>query len=155
MLDKLDVSIIKMFTEDPRIGVLEASRRLNVARGTVRSRLARLQETDVIRDFGPSINPEAIGFPVTAFVTAEIAQSDRDPSLISHLAAIPEVLEAQTITGPGDLLIRIVARSNSDLQRVVDQIVNADAVLRTSTVIVLASQVAYRTAPLIQTTISE
>ena len=44
----------------------------------------------------------------------------------AHLAAIPEVLEAHTITGAGDLMVRVVARSNTDLQRVIDRVL-ADA----------------------------
>lgn len=150
MVDKLDASIIALFTDEPRIGVFEASRRLGVARGTVQARLDRLQRSGVIRDFAPTIDPEALGFPVTAFVTAEIAQGQRTATLIEHLKAIPEVLEAHTITGAGDLLIRVVARSNTDLQRVVDELVAEPSVQRTSTVIVLESQVDYRTGPLVE-----
>jgi DNA-binding Lrp family transcriptional regulator len=64
------------------------------------------------------------------------------------LAAIPEVLEVHTITGPGDMLCRVVARTNADLQRVLDAIVSAEGVVRASTVISLATQVPYRILPL-------
>ena len=39
MLDELDARLISLLTAEPRIGVLEASRRLGVARGTVQARL--------------------------------------------------------------------------------------------------------------------
>ena len=42
-IDALDARLITLLTEEPRIGVLEASRRLGVARGTVQARLDRLQ----------------------------------------------------------------------------------------------------------------
>ena len=51
------------------------------------------------------------------------------------LAAIPEVLEVHTITGAGDLWARVVARSNADLQRVIDRVLEAPAIVRSSTVI--------------------
>lgn len=35
MVDKLDADLIALLTEEPRLGVFEASRRLGVARGTV------------------------------------------------------------------------------------------------------------------------
>jgi hypothetical protein len=35
LMDDLDRSLLGLFVDDPRIGVLEASRRLGVARGTV------------------------------------------------------------------------------------------------------------------------
>ena len=42
-----------------------------------------------------------------------------DP-VAERLAAIPEVLRAHTVTGSGDMLCRVVARTNADLQRVLD-----------------------------------
>ena len=66
-----------------------------------------------------------------------------------RLAGIPEVLEVHTITGNGDLLCRVVARSNADLQRVIDQVVATDGIGRTSTVIALATQVPHRVLPLV------
>ena len=64
--------------------------------------------------------------------------------------AIPEVLEVHTITGAGDMLCRVVARSNADLQRVLDSIVSAEGVVRSSTLISLATQVPYRILPLVR-----
>lgn len=148
-MDELDAQLIALLAEQPRIGVLECSRRLRVARGTVQARLDKLQDHGVIRGFGPDVAPAAIGFGVTAFVTLEIRQSrGRDP-VAEHLAAIPEVLEAYTITGSGDLLCRIVARSNADLQRVLDQIVAYDGIERASSHIALAEQIRYRVLPLV------
>jgi DNA-binding Lrp family transcriptional regulator len=46
-VDELDARLIRLFTEEPRIGVMEASRRLGVARGTVQARLDRLQADGV------------------------------------------------------------------------------------------------------------
>lgn len=152
-LDALDARLIALLTAEPRIGVLECSRRLRVARGTVQARLDKLVERGVIRGFGPDIAPLAIGFAVTSFVTLEIIQRHGHDPVAAHLAAIPEVLEAHTITGSGDLLCRIVARSNADLQRVIDQIVSHEGIVRASTLIALAEQIPYRTLPLVRSAI--
>jgi DNA-binding Lrp family transcriptional regulator len=149
MIDDLDARLIALLAEEPRIGVLECSRRLNVARGTVQARLDRLQERGVIRGFGPEVDPAAIGYQVTAFVTLEIRQAGGHASVAARLAAIPEVIEVHTITGGGDMLCRIVGRGNQDLQRVIDQIVDVEGVHRTSTVIALATPVHQRTLPLV------
>ena len=149
-LDPLDARLIKLLADEPRIGVLEASRRLRVARGTVQARLDKLQARGVIRGFGPEISPAAVGFGVTAFVTLEIRQSRGHDPVAAHLATIPEVLEAHTITGSSDLLCRIVARSNTDLQRVIDQIVSYHGIVRAATIIALAEQIPYRVIPLVE-----
>lgn len=148
-IDQLDSSILRLFANEPRIGVLEASRRLGVARGTVQARLDRLDRAGVVRGWGPQVDPEALGYPVTAFVTLEIRQSGGHDPVGEHLAQIPEVLEAHTVTGPGDLWCRVVARSNADLQRVLDKVVASPGIERSATMITLATQVDYRVLPLL------
>jgi hypothetical protein len=59
------------------------------------------------------------------------------------------VIEAHTVTGPGDLWCRVVARSNSDLQRVLDTVVSFPGIERSATMITLASQIDYRVLPLV------
>jgi DNA-binding Lrp family transcriptional regulator len=150
MIDELDARLIALFAAEPRIGVLEASRRLGVARGTVQARLDRLSRDGVIRGFGPEIDPAALGYGVTAFVTLQIRQPGGHDPVAERLAGVPEVIEAHTITGAGDMLCRVVARSNQDLQRVIDMIVAVRGVERASSVISLATQVEYRALPLVQ-----
>jgi DNA-binding Lrp family transcriptional regulator len=148
-LDALDARLLRMLTEEPRIGVLEMSRRLAVARGTVQARLDKLVARGAIKGFGPEVVPAVIGYGVMSFVTLEISQRYGHRAVADHLADIPEVLEAHTITGSGDLLCRIVARSNADLQRVIDQIVGYEGIVRASTIIALAELIPYRTQPLV------
>jgi DNA-binding Lrp family transcriptional regulator len=147
-VDRVDAAILDLFALEPRIGVLEASRRLRLARGTVQARLDKLASRGIVTGWGPQVDTSALGFPVTAFVTLEIAQSGHD-AIGTRLASIPEVLEVHTITGNGDLLCRVVARSNADLQRVIDQVVATEGIGRTSTVIALATQVGHRVLPLV------
>ncbi len=149
-LDALDGRLLALLAEEPRIGVLELSRRLAVARGTVQARLDKLIARGAIRGFGPDVSPAAIGFGVMSFVTLEISQRYGHTAVTAHLAEIPEVLEAHTITGSGDLLCRIVARSNADLQRVIDQVVRYEGIVRASTIIALAEQIPYRMLPLVR-----
>ena len=130
--------------------MLEASRRLGVARGTVQARLDRLSDVGRDHRLGAGPAPEALGYPVTAFLTLEIRQGagprgDRG----STSPTIPEVLEAFTITGAGDMWARVVARSNSDLQRVIDAVLSDSGIVRSSTVIALATQIPYRVLPLL------
>ena len=147
-MDELDGRLLDLFSHEPRIGVLEASRRLGVARGTVQARLDKLASTGVVTGWGPDLSAEALGYPVTAFLTLEIRQGAGPDTGAGHHAPNPEVLEAFTITGAGDMWARVVARSNADLQRVIDRVLHDPAIVRSSTVIALATQVPYRVLPL-------
>jgi DNA-binding Lrp family transcriptional regulator len=150
LIDQLDVAIIELLAAEPRVGVLEASRRLGVARGTVQARLDRMRNHGVITGYGPDVDPAALGYEVTAFITLEIRQAGGHDPVAERLGAIPEVLEVHTITGTGDMLCRVVARTNADLQRVLDAIVSTEGVVRSATLISLATQVPYRVLPLVR-----
>src|SRR5580704_10450368 len=138
MLDELDARLVGLLAAEPRVGVLEASRRLGVARGTVQARIDRMQAQGVITGYGPDIEP------------AEIGQAGGHDPVAEGLTSIAEVLEVHTITGAGDMLCRVVARTNADLQRVIDAIVDVTGVVRASTVIALATPVRYRVLPLVR-----
>jgi DNA-binding Lrp family transcriptional regulator len=147
-VDDLDRRLIELFAAEPRIGVLEASRRLGVARGTAQARLDKLAASGVVTGWGPDLSPEALGFPVMAFLTLEIRQGSGHDAVATHLAGIAEVLEAYTITGAGDMWARVVARSNADLQRVIDRVLAEPGIERCTTVIALATQIPHRVLPL-------
>ena len=151
-LDDLDRRLLALLADDPHIGVLGASRSLGIARGTVQARLDRLTREGVIRSFAPTLDPAALGYPVSAFCTVEIRQGQGHEQVVGHLLAIPEVLEAHTITGSGDLILRIVGRDNADLQRVLDAILDDRHVTRANTLIALAERIPYRTGPLVRAT---
>jgi DNA-binding Lrp family transcriptional regulator len=144
-LDRLDVRLLEALADAPRAGVMELARRLGVARGTAQARLDKLVRRGVITGFGPDIDPPALGYGVLAFTTLEIAQG-RLADVVEHLRDIPEVLEAHATTGPGDLHCRVVARTNDDLQRVINRMLEVHGIVRTSTVIALTEQIRPRTA---------
>lgn len=154
-LDELDARLLDLWERDPHIGVLGASRALGVARGTVQSRLDKMARRGVIRSFAPTVEPAALGFPVMAFTTLEIRQGTGSGPVVEHVSEIPEVLEAHTITGLGDLMLRVVARDNAHLQEVIDLVVGHPLVDRSSTLIALSTRVPYRTLPLVRSAAGE
>jgi DNA-binding Lrp family transcriptional regulator len=148
-IDQLDARLLLLLTDEPRLGVLECSRRLGVARGTVQARMDRLEERGVLTGFPPEIALAAMGYGLTAFAVLEIAQGKRG-EVAARLAAIDEVCEVHATTGEGDLLVRMVARSNADLQRVIDEMVNVRWVSRMSTSIALSTPIPPRVRPLLE-----
>jgi DNA-binding Lrp family transcriptional regulator len=147
-IDALDARLLAELAERPRSGVLELARRLGVARGTAQARLDKLVSRGVITGFGPDIDLAALGYEVEAFMTVDIAQG-RLPDVVEQLRGIPEVLEAHSISGPGDLHCRVVARTNSHLQEVINHVLEVSGIVRTSTVVALSRQVPYRVLPLV------
>lgn len=149
-VDELDARIVRLFTDEHRMNVLEASRILKVARATVQARLDRMVASGVIGQWAPHPEPRAFGFPVVAFCSLTINQDSGHDAVAAALAEIPEVLEVHTVSGDSDLMARVAARSNSDLQRVLDAVTATRAVVRSSSVIVLNTHFEGRTLPLLE-----
>jgi len=147
-IDLLDARLIAALREQPRVGLLEISRRLGVARGTVQARLAKLEARGVVTGYGPEVDPSAMGYTISAFVFVELNQG-RLAEAVELLSSVPEVLEADAVSGPQDLVCRVVARDTEHLQEIVNRLLATPAIQRCTSHIVLSRQVPPRTAPLI------
>jgi DNA-binding Lrp family transcriptional regulator len=147
-VDQLDARLIGLLRDEPRIGIMEVARRLQVARGTVQARLGKLTERGVIRGFGPELDTHRMGYPLMAFVFLQITQGRLDEA-VRVLEDVPEVLEATATSGPSDLLCRIVARDTEHLQEIVNRVLSNPAIRRSTSYIALSEQIPYRTGPLL------
>lgn len=149
-VDALDAKIVRFFTDSPRASVLEASRMLAVARATVQARLDRMTAAGIIGAWVPQPDPAKFGFPVVAFCSLTINQDVGHDAVAAALAAIPEIVEVHTVSGSSDLMARLAARSNPDLQRVLDAMIATRTVTRASSVIVLNTHFEGRTLNLLE-----
>ena len=148
-IDSLDARLIAALREHPRVGLLEIARQLGVARGTVQARLAKLEARGVITGHGPEVDPVAMGYPISAFILIELAQGEL-AAAAAALDSIPELLEADAISGAQDLICRVVAHDTEHLQAIVNKITATPAIRRCTSYIVLTRQVPPRTTPLIE-----
>ena len=136
LLDHTDRLLIAALRRAPRSSIAEMARTLKLARGTVQSRLARLHERGIITGYGPDVSPSAAGFDVLAFTTLAIAQGAYD-NVIGQLRSIPQIVEVHTVTGSGDMLLRIVAESNDHLADILQAITGLPDVVRSETQLAL------------------
>ena len=148
-IDSLDARLIAALRRYPRVGLLEIARQLGVARGTVQARLAKLEARGVITGHGPEVDPVAMGYAISAFILIELAQAELTAA-VEVMESIPELLEADAISGPQDLICRVVARDTEHLQEIVNRLTATPAIRRCTSYIVLTRQVPPRTTPLIE-----
>lgn len=137
-LDEVDLRLIAALRREPRRSMADLARVLDLARGTVYSRLDRLESDGIISGYGPDVDPGKAGLGVVAFCTLEIAQGSHDDTVVA-LSAITQILEIHTVTGIGDLHLRIVARSNDHLHEVMQQIAAVPTVQRSQTQLALST----------------
>ena len=108
--DSVDLKIVKLLGKDARLSSDTLAKQLNLSAATVRRRLRKLIENDLIRIVG-TVDQSQFGFPLLAVITLDIEQSKLE-SALEEFAAQPEIRFASTITGRYDLLIVGRFRSN-------------------------------------------
>ncbi len=149
-LDELDVALLNALQGHPRAGHLELSRLTGVARATVQSRIEKMESAGVITGYGPDIDLHAAGYTVQAFVTLEIAQGALH-EVRDVLERHPAVLDAFATTGTGDVLCRMAARNQEELQEALLEVTRSPHIARSTSVVVLSTVVEPRTLPLLAT----
>jgi DNA-binding Lrp family transcriptional regulator len=147
-VDELDARLLAELRAHPRLGLLEISRRLGVARGTVQARLAKLERRGVVTGFGPEVDPAELGHRLQAFVLLELTQG-RLAEAVEALERTPEVLEVDAISGPQDLICRVAARDTEHLQEIVNSLLATDAIRRSTSYVVLSRPIRPRVQPLV------
>nr|WP_283134028.1 Lrp/AsnC family transcriptional regulator [Rhizohabitans arisaemae] len=110
--------------------------------------MEKLTTRGVITDFGPTVAPENIGYPILAFLSLQIAQG-RLEEAVHALRRLPQILEVHGTSGSSDLLCRVVARSTTHLQEIIAVVLASPAIRRTDTTIALSTQIPHRIEPLI------
>ncbi|OKJ73063.1 AsnC family transcriptional regulator [Streptomyces sp. CB02460] len=150
-IDPTDARLLLALAAHPRATAVALAEASGLSRNTVQARLAALDRDGAVASFERRVEPAALGYPLTAFVTTRVAQRRLDE--VAHaLAAIPEVLQVHGLTGDTDLLVQVAATDAEDLYRVAGHILGIPGVERTATSLVMRQLVPYRLAPLLRRT---
>lgn len=134
-VDTLDRAIIQRLLQDGRMSSAEIARQLGVAERTVRARIERLVNDNVIR-LVASIVPASVGYAVTGDVFLEI-EAGRIQEIADFIASKPEVGYVGLSTGDRDISIQIYAPSVEALYDfVTNELGTIPGVVRTNTFII-------------------
>lgn len=136
-LDALDLRLVEMLQRDSSVPFVAIAEKLDVTEGTVRNRIRRLRKMGVIRRFTVSVNTLMMGQSVVAFILLNAA-----PGRLNDVAKKPSsldaVVEVQETHTYGDLLLKVRAKSPSDLADIISgNIKGVSSVVGTQVVSVL------------------
>jgi Lrp/AsnC family transcriptional regulator, regulator for asnA, asnC and gidA len=118
-IDKLDEDIIQFLQKDGRRSYTEIADDLGTTVGTVRNRVQRLIENDILKVVGV-VNPFKTGMPTVAMFGIKV-QLNKLGHVIERLTEIPEVRFVAASTGTYDIFIEVITTSNSDLYRIIKE----------------------------------
>lgn len=116
-LDPTDHAIVARLQEDGRISVAELARAINLSASATADRVRRLTDGGVITGYSATVDPEALGYTITAFVRLAYPSGNYKP-FHDLVATTPEIVEAHHVTGADCFIIKVLARSMRDLERI-------------------------------------
>jgi DNA-binding Lrp family transcriptional regulator len=147
--DAVDKALLQALTEDPRGSYVALAERLGLSRNTVQARMTQLEASGAFLPFDRRINPEPLGYPLTAYITVAVRQKEI-ARIVEEIAVIPEVLQALGMTGASDLMVQVVCTDAHDLFRIDGQILAIDGVERTETALAVGELIPFRISPLLR-----
>ena len=135
-IDSLDEQIAQLLGEDARQSSEKLAKKLRVSAATVRRRLRKLINNDMLRIVGV-VDPASFGFPVWAVITPRIDRRMVNKAL-EQLEKRPEARFISTTTGRWDILVTARFRSNDHLSEFLEkELANLDGLRDTETAIAL------------------
>jgi Lrp/AsnC family leucine-responsive transcriptional regulator len=116
-LDETDRRIVAALQRDGRLSTAELGRLVSLSASATADRVRRLTDTGVLTGYTATVDPEALGYPVSAFVRLAYPSGNYKP-FHDLVEVTPEVVEAHHVTGDDCFVVRVVARSMRDLERI-------------------------------------
>ena len=113
-IDELDLRIIAALQDDGRKPSTEIARELAVPRTTVARRIERLVGQKIIT-IGVFANSQRIGLPLHVMIELSVEPRHR-ATVLAAVTALDEVRWVGVISGPYDLLLEGMLRSNEHLR---------------------------------------
>ncbi len=118
-IEGLNRDIVSMLQEDGRAPFSTIAKKLNVSEGTIRSRVNRMREANVIH-FITVLNPLALGYSAWAMLGINVAQGVNVERVSTYFRDLPEVVYLMRVASRFDLLAEIVCETPDDLREFLD-----------------------------------
>jgi Lrp/AsnC family leucine-responsive transcriptional regulator len=138
ILDKVDLSILRLMQENARISNADLARELNMVPSGVLERVKKLEQKNVILQYTTRLNPAPLNQKLVAFVFMKAADGLGCSTTGKELAKIPEVQEVHNIAGEDCYLVKIRTADSASLMELMrNQFSKIPNILSTRTTIVL------------------
>ena len=119
-LDALDYKILSMIAANARTPFLEVARACDVSGAAIHQRIQKLSSLGVLKGSEFILDPQKVGWETCAYVGLFLkGPSSEAEAVVEGLKKIPEVVECHYTTGEYDMFIKMYAKNNLALSRII------------------------------------
>jgi DNA-binding Lrp family transcriptional regulator len=137
-MDAVDQRLISILRHDGRRGISDLAHELEMSRGAVRARIARLEAGGDIIGYTVVLRADAVSPPVRGLTMIEVEGRMLD-RVIDSLIGFPEIGAVHTTNGRWDLVVELSAQSLADLDDVLRRLRQVQGVTASETTLLLAT----------------
>ena len=140
MLDEIDRKLLLLLQENDQASLGELGGVVGLAPWSVKERIKRLRDGDVVTGFHARVRPGAVGLDLLAFVFVGWSDAATEAPFLKRIQRERSVLECHHVTGAWNYLMKVRLRNTSELERFLADVVKSlPGILRTETIIVMSS----------------
>jgi len=132
-IDALDRKILSIITRNARTPFIEVAEQCGVSRAAIHQRVQKMFDNGVILGSGYQVNAEMLGYTRSVLVGVELTSGSKYRNVVESLKEIPEVTEEYYTLGAYALFIKMFAKSDKDLLRLLNLLQNIDGIAKTET----------------------
>jgi len=137
MIDHLDEKIIEILRKDSRRPFVDIANQLKVSEGTIRSRVRKLIDDNVIQSF----TIKTTGKNVKAIIEIKIDVNVNTAEVAGEISKYEGVSDVFEVTGDEDIIAIIDVNSSPQLNDIIEKIRRFDNVQSTKTRLILKEHV--------------
>ncbi|MCX5529758.1 Lrp/AsnC family transcriptional regulator [Streptomyces sp. NBC_00006] len=140
-MDDTDRGILRELAVDARASLEHLARASGLAASSVKRRIARLEETGVIRGYTVRVDQRQLGLGVQALIGLYVAPSTSRAELTDSLNEQEEIVRAWTTAGNADAQVLVQVRDTDHLEQVILRLQQMPGFAHTRTQILLTELV--------------
>lgn len=137
-MDDIDRKLIALLRVNARASIASLAQQLRVARGTVRNRLTRLEDSGVIVGYTLRLKPQVEEQHIRALMTV-LVEGNRTEAVIRALRGDPAVSALYSTNGRWDIVVELRAESLEAFDRVLARIRLVEGISSTETSLLLST----------------
>ena len=137
-MDRTDYAIIDHLKLNARANYGDIGDDVGLSASAVKRRIDKLVDSGVITGFTVQIDPKIEGLRTEAYVELFCRGTVSPPELKEILSAVPDIVEAYTVTGDADAVVIVRARDPHSLEDALERIRAAKSVDRTRSALILS-----------------
>ncbi|GAA2371744.1 Lrp/AsnC family transcriptional regulator [Nonomuraea africana] len=142
-MEEIDRRIVTLLAKDGRMSFTDLARETGLSVSAVHQRVRRLEKRGVVRGYAALVDHDAVGLPLTAFVSIkpiDPAAPDDAPERLAHLSAIEA---CHSVAGDESYILKVRVASPLALEELLQNI-RASANVSTRTTVVLSTPYEHR-----------